>query len=284
VQILACVLISIIPHVTDSIIVSFATLPLVTGIAHIIAGFVQTQLNDIAYYQQSIIVWMAAMSFGPAAIAWLRRAHGRTDKVFFIFTILYAGALFGFTVYTHAHLNKDPAPSTATVLPLECFLDSPNIPFLYKYTTMKTLNLVTISVSVGIIVTSGFSNLFYKKYHPGGAHSFFASRPKLDSIWEKFVVAAVVLVEVLLFVLVWETADHYRSIVDEKDQRKEGSWSFGQIIPFTLLIYPILMALRALMEGDIIGHVETQMPRTSTVITTVTTDTSFGNGTKFGTS
>ena len=276
-------IIAVIPHVTDWIIITFATLPLVTGIAHIAAGFVQTRRNGIAFFQQSIIVWLAAMSFGPAAIAWLRRAHGRTDKVFFIFTLIYAGALFGFAFYANSQLGNFGTDELASDLPLECFLDSDNIPHLYKGPTMRVLNVVLVSLSVAIIVISGFSNLFYRKYRPGGVHSFFATRPNLDSYWEKSVIAVVVLVEVLLFVLAWETTAHYRSIVPQAQQTAEGAWGFGQLIPFTMLLYPILLGLRAWLEGDVIAHVEENMPvRTNTINTTVSTVETFGNGKKYG--
>jgi hypothetical protein len=256
---------------------------LVTGIAHIAAGYVQTRRNGIAFFQQSIIVWMAAMSFGPAAIAWLRRGHGRTDKIFFVFTLIYAAALFSFTLYADSQLAHFGPHEPASNLPLECFLDSDDIPPLYKEHAMRVLNVTFVSLSVGIIVISGLSNLFYKKYRPGGVHSFFATRPKLDSFWEIFVIVIVVVVEVLLFVLAWETTAHYRRIVPQAQQAAEGAWGFGQLIPFMMLLYPILLGLRAWIEGDVIAHVEENMPvRTNTINTTVSTVETFGNGKKFG--
>jgi hypothetical protein len=251
---------------------------LITGIAHIGAGYVQTTRNEIAYYQQSIIIWMAAMGFGPAAIAWLRRAHGRTDKVFFIFTVSYAAIMFGFSLYANARLTNDPFPSS---LPLDCFLDVETIPDFYKKGAMHALNIVSVSITVGVIVVSAASNLFYRKYRPTGYMNWFASRPAINSIWERCVVFFVLLIEVLLFIMVWETASHYRDVVPEAQQQAEGVWSFGQIIPFMMLLFPILLGFRAAIEGDVIRHVEDQLPATSTITTTVTTD-NWNNGVKFG--
>lgn len=184
----------------------------------------------------------------------------------------------------NSQLNYGPH-EFASDLPLECFLDSDYIPSLFKEHAMKVLNVLLVSFSVAIMVISGLSNLFYKKYRPGGIHSFFATRPRLDSFWEKFVVAVVVLVEVLLFVLAWEAASHYRNIVPQAQKKAEGAWNFGQLIPFMMLLYPILLGLRALIEGDVIAHVEEQMPvRTNTISTTISTSETSGNGKKFGAS
>lgn len=101
---------------------------------------------------------------------------------------MYAAVMFGFALYTHRHLQNNETQPIDENLPLECFLDVDEIPRLFQKHAMETLNLVTVSIAVAIIVIGGLSNLFYRKYHRNGAHSFFASRPKLDSIWENFVV------------------------------------------------------------------------------------------------
>src|SRR5437762_7729456 len=82
--------VSLIPRVKEELVISFGTGALVTGVALLATGFTQGQRQEIAYYQQAIIVQMAGMGFGPAALAWLKRGHGRPDTVFFAFTILYA--------------------------------------------------------------------------------------------------------------------------------------------------------------------------------------------------
>jgi hypothetical protein len=245
-----------------------------------IAGCVQTQRNRIAFFQQSIIVWMAAMSFGPAAIVWLRRGHGRIDNVFFLLTLIYAAALFGFALYANSQLASFGPYERASNLPLECFLDSDDIPSLYKEHAMRVFNAILVSLSIAIIVISGLSNLLYRKYRPSGVHSFFATRPKLDSCREIFVVTVVVVVEMLLFSLVWETAAHYRRIVPQAQQMAEGAWGFGQLIPFIMLLYPILLGLRAWMKRDVIANVEEEMlVKTDTINTIVST---FSNGEEFG--
>ena len=139
------------------------------------------------------------MSFGPAAIAWLRRVHGRTDRAFFVFTAIYAGTLFGFALYANKAVEANAHNSDMLI---ECFLDSVNL---------------------------------------------------------------------------------YRKIVPRAEQMPETTWSFGQIIPFMMLIYPMLLGLRAWMEGDVIGHVEEQMARTDTITTNISTQTPAA-GIKFGAS
>jgi len=75
-------------------------------------------------------------------------------------------------------------------------------------------------------------------------------------------VVIILIVEVLLFVLVWKTTSQYDGVIPpEFDYIKEleGAWSFGQIIPFAMIIYPILMAFTAWMEDPVMQHVEERM-------------------------
>jgi len=53
------------PRIHEEVVISFATSALVTGIALITTGFIQGQRQEIAYFQQAIIVQMAGMGFGP---------------------------------------------------------------------------------------------------------------------------------------------------------------------------------------------------------------------------
>jgi hypothetical protein len=245
-------MIATIPNVLDWIANTFATLPMITGVAHILAGFIQTRRNEIAFYQQSIIIWMAAMAFGPAAIAWLRRTHGRLDMAFLIFTGGYVAAMFGFCIFIVQNLNSVGDTSNG---PLECgFNDSGTLPKLFQKPAMETTNLVAVSVAVGIIVACLVFNCF--KQYRRRALPFLSVMSGLGSKLDYTILGVILIVEVLLFVLVWEAAARYRNLFPSNAQNMEGSWTFGQIVPFTMLVYPILQCIRARIEGDIIAQVQ----------------------------
>src|SRR5271170_4858186 len=99
----ASVIVAILPFpMDDTVVALLATFPLITGIAHLVAGFAQAALHQFAYYQQSIVLWLAAMGVGPAAIVWLRRTHGHINASILLFTLLYTacmGSFFFFTVH-----------------------------------------------------------------------------------------------------------------------------------------------------------------------------------------
>src|SRR2546423_14171173 len=61
--------VSLFSRIKEEVIISFATTALVTGIALIATGFAQGQRQEIPYYQQAIMIQMAGMGFGPAALA-----------------------------------------------------------------------------------------------------------------------------------------------------------------------------------------------------------------------
>src|SRR5436190_23628717 len=100
--------VSLIPRVKEELVISFGTGALVTGVALLATGFTQGQRQEIAYYQQAIIVQMAGMGFGPAALAWLKRGReGRPDTVFFAFTILYVIVMGCYLFYVVGQENTD---------------------------------------------------------------------------------------------------------------------------------------------------------------------------------
>jgi len=191
---------------------------------------------------------MAAMAFGPAAIAWLRRTHGTLDMVFFIFTSGYVAAMFGFCIFIVQNLNGVSADST---LPLECGFDDFNsLPKLFQKHAMETTNLVAVSIAAGIIVICIASNCFKRT-----RRFVVPVLSKLGSKWGYAIVGVILIIEGLLFSLLWDAARSYRNLYSSEAQDQEGSWSFGQIIPFTMLIYPVLQLIRARIEGDIITQV-----------------------------
>jgi hypothetical protein len=115
----ASLIITILPFpMDDTVVAILGSIPLVTGISHLIAGFTQAALHQIAFYQQSIILWLACMCVGPVALTWLRRTHGQTNALMFLLTVIYIaciGAFFFFTVHNAFDLQD------STIY--QCFLD-----------------------------------------------------------------------------------------------------------------------------------------------------------------
>ena len=72
-------------------------------------GFAQAALHQITYFQQSIVLWLAGMCVGPAAIAWLRRTNGQTNIPIFLLTVLCVVAFFFFTIH-NARSNRGDIP------------------------------------------------------------------------------------------------------------------------------------------------------------------------------
>ena len=230
--------VAVYPRSTDEVIMSFGTGSLVTGIALLTTGFVQAQRHEIAYYQQSLIIWLAGMAFGPAAITWLRRSSGDTDYIFLWFTGLYAAFMGAFLFFTIGNVLGD-GPVT------HCFLD--DVPSFYGRGMMKTINAIVVAVTIAVIVLSGISNKLYKNNHPNGPNSFFAKRPTLRNYWQWCVVVIVFAVETLLAVLVDKTIMTYARFVTDDQRAEANAWGFGQIISFMLLIGPLMDALKAII-------------------------------------
>jgi hypothetical protein len=231
-------LVAIWPRSNDEVIMSFGTGSLVTGIALLTTGFVQAQRHEIAYYQQSLIIWLAGMAFGPAAITWLRRSSHKTDYIFLWFTCLYAAFMGAFLFFTIGNVLGD-GPVT------HCFLD--DVPSFYGRSMQKTINAIVVAVSIAVIVLSGITNKLYQKNHPGGEVSFFTRRPTLRIYWEWAVVVIVFAVETMLAVLVDKTIITYGQFVTDDQRAEANAWGFGQIISFMLLIGPLMDALKAIL-------------------------------------
>jgi hypothetical protein len=233
------IFVSIVPNVVDQVISSFGTGALVTGVALLATGYVQIQRQQIAFYQQSVIVQMACMAFGPAAITWLRRTRGKIDYIFMIFTIIYAILMIAFLLYSSLGL-LDPDPQT------KCFLDQ--VPSIYGITATIIINSVVIGICVGVIIVSCILHHCVsrsRQRNEGGlSQQGFTTR-------REWCFAAVVFVlEILLAVLVNKTVMEYSHNVSMGVRGAEEYWSFAQIIPFMMLIGPIMELLRAIFDSE----------------------------------
>jgi hypothetical protein len=229
--------VSLIPRIKDEVIISFATSALVTGIALIATGFTQAQREEIAYYQQALIVQMAGMGFGPAAMAWLKRGHGRPDTVFFTFTIVYVVVMGCYMFYIVGQES-----TTGPVI--NCFLDQ--VPEIYGKRTMKIVNGVVVGVSVIVILLSMFVNWHInKKYHHGS--NDYTRRPSINKFGVALMVLGVFAAETVLAISVEKTITEYSQFVSADTRAASQAWQFGQIIPFMMLLQPVMEALRAVV-------------------------------------
>jgi hypothetical protein len=232
------------PRIHEEVVISFATSALVTGIALITTGFIQGQRQEIAYFQQAIIVQMAGMGFGPAALAWLKRGHGRPDTVFFTFTILYVIIMACYLFYTVGQQSSSGAI-------INCFLD--DVPSLYGKHGIKIVNSIVVSVSIAVILASIAANWYINNRYHGGSNDY--SRRKPLSVWVVLLMFLVVLgAETVLAASVEKTLMEYSQFVSPDSRNALQAWQFGQIIPFFMLLQPILEALRALVPKVVFKH------------------------------
>ena len=105
-------IIATLPNAEYQVMIWFGSGALATGIAILAAGYVQTVQGNIAYFQEAIVIQMAAMAFGPAAMVWLRRTRGRIDYTFTDFTVLYAIIMVVYMFYTSSNsFTPDPLHS-----------------------------------------------------------------------------------------------------------------------------------------------------------------------------
>lgn len=230
--------VSLFPRIKEEVIISFATTALVTGIALIATGFTQGQRQEIPYYQQAIMIQMAGMGFGPAALAWLKRGHeGRPDTVFFAFTILYVIVMGCYLFYVVGQEKTDGQI-------INCFLDQ--VPAFYGKHALKVINAVVLSASIGTIFFSIGMNRYINRHYYGGSHDY-THRPKLSKIVTWAMTLFVFASTTALAVSVEKTLLEYGSFVSDASRAAAGAWQFGQIIPFMMLIQPIMETIRAFL-------------------------------------
>jgi len=182
---------------------------------------------------------MACMAFGPAAIAWLRRTRGKINYIFMIFTIIYAILMIAFLLYISIGLH-DPDPLTT------CFLNyvSP----IYGTTATIIINSLVIGICVGVIILSCILHHCISRRHQG--HDGHLGQQGFTTRREWCFAAVVFVLELLLAVLVNKTVMAYSSSVTGDVRGMEEDWSFAQIIPFMMLIGPIMEMLRAIFDRE----------------------------------
>jgi hypothetical protein len=219
----------------EEIAMSFATGALITGIALITTGFAEGIRGTIAYFQEAIIVQMAGMGAGPAALAWL---NDKPDFVFFGLTILYSIIMLGYLFYTVREQNG----SSPLV---NCFLDQ--VPSMYGKTAMKIANGTITGIALGLILIAILVRYYFNrwKHRPRERqrHVFIIRTYK----WVFVVIVFVA--ETVLAVVVQYTLSAYSNLVSDSDREVLGSWDFGQIIPLVMLLGPLMDVVRAVKEN-----------------------------------
>jgi hypothetical protein len=223
------------PGLGEEIAVSFGTGALVTGIALIATGFTQGIRGEIAYYQEAIIVQMAGMGAGPAALAWL---NDKPDVVFFALTILYAIIMAGYLFYTVGEQNR-----TGGVL--DCFLDQ--VPGMYGKTAMKIANSIIIAISLGLIIASILARYLITKSRQRANDK--KRHHRLFTLYRWIFTILVFLAETALAVMIQFTLAEYSTFVSAADRAEIGAWAFGQIVPLMMLLAPFMDVIRAVMDN-----------------------------------
>jgi uncharacterized membrane protein len=223
------------PCFGEEIAISFGTGALVTSIALIATGFTQGMRSQIAYYQEAIIVQMAGMGTGPAALAWL---NDEPDSVFFALTILYAIVMAGYLFYTVAEQRSSSNPV------INCFLD--DVPGMYGKKALKIGNSIIIGVSlflmVLVIVTRRLVNRWWARHPEHHQHR------RAFGLYRSLFTFVIFIAETVLAVLINLTMNEYGKFVSSDDRAAISAWQFGQIIPLIMLLGPFMDVIRALKE------------------------------------
>jgi len=239
---IAGIIITILPYpLDDTVITSIATLPLLTGISYLVAGFVQAAQHQTAYFQQSIVLWLAGMGAGPVAIVWLRRTHGQTTAGILFFTLFYSaciGAFFFFTVHNALGLTDGSM--------YNCFLDEVS-GSIFSEQSMKGLNGFVVGVVILVVIASAITNCAYKKNRSGRFRGVLASQPEISTKWEWFIVVSVVLFETLIAALVTVTVRRFNAF---DAQPTQVGWTFGRLVPFAMLVIPVVYLIKTIFAGE----------------------------------
>jgi hypothetical protein len=222
------------PCFGEEIAISFGTGALVTSIALIATGFTQGMRDQIAYYQEAIIVQMAGMGAGPAALAWL---NDEPDSVFFALTILYGIVMAGYLFYTVAEQARSSSPV------IDCFLD--DVPAMYGKTALKIANSIIIGVSLLLMAFVITTRTIVNKMRKHEQHQ----RHRRGIRWYRILFALVIFAaETVLAILINLTINEYGKFVSSDDREAISAWQFGQIIPLMMLLAPFMDVIRVLKE------------------------------------
>jgi hypothetical protein len=228
--------IPLLPWFGEEIAISFGTGALVTSIALITTGFTQGMRSQIAYYQEAIIVQMAGMGSGPAALAWL---NDEPDSVFFGLTILYGIVMAGYLFYTLAEQASSSSPV------IDCFLDK--VPSMYGKTALKTANSIIVSLSLVLMALAIITRTIVNRWRRRNDDHH---QRRLRGIrWYRVLFALVIFIaETVLAVLINLTLNEYGKFVSSNDRDTVSAWQFGQIIPLMMLLQPFMDVIRALKQ------------------------------------
>jgi hypothetical protein len=216
----------------EEIAISFGTGALVTSIALIATGFTQGMRGQIAYYQEAIIVQMAGMGTGPAALAWLNE---EPDTVFYGLTILYTIVMAGYLFYTVAEQAR------SSNLVINCFLD--DVPSMYGKTALKIANSIIIGVSLLLMALAITTRNIVNRRRVGEHRR----HPKGFRFWRILFCLFIFVAETVLAILINLTMNEYGQFVSADDRAEVQAWQFGQIIPLMLLLGPFMDVIRSLM-------------------------------------
>ena len=233
-------LVPLFPGLGEEIAVSFGTAALVIGIALIATGFTQGVREQIAYYQEAIIVQMAGMATGPAALAWL---NDEPDVVFFALTIAFGIIMGGYLFYTVAEQSgRGPVVS--------CFLDE--VPAMYGKTALKIANGIIVGISLTLIAASiiarRYINAIRKRTDDHVKHR------RLLKLYKWTFTIIIFCAETALAVCIQFTLQEYNSLVPADIVEAADAWQFGQIIPLMMLLAPFMDVIRAVRSQWVETH------------------------------
>ena len=229
-------IIPLLPGLGEEIAMSFATGALVTGIALIATGFAEGMRGSIAYFQEAIIVQMAGMGAGPAALAWL---NDKPDFVFFGLTIVYAIIALGYLFYT----VREQDGSNPLV---NCFLDQ--VSSMYGKSALKIANGTITGIALVLIVIAIIARHFINVWKRRASESDRRRYRYLIRIYKWVFVIIIFAAETVLAVVIQFTLHEFNSLVSPSDQGVLAAWDFGQIIPLMMLLGPLMDVIRAVAD------------------------------------
>lgn len=235
-----CLVVTAVPGTRYAVISSFSIASLVSGVALLITGVVQTYRNQIAFYQQSLVLFMSGLGLGPAAVAWVRWGGREVEGMFSIFSILYVLAMVAYGGWI-LHIGFKPPEGELYY----CYQDQ--VTKFYGGTSLRSIDIAVVVVCASIIALSALGH-----YCVGPRTRTSVFRWSFAGI--TFIV--VLALEIALAALVYETSKAYGKLVPENLRVALEAWTFGQIVPFTILIYPVMELLRSWCQSKRIARDE----------------------------
>ena len=164
--------------------------------------------------------------------------------MFFTFTIMYVIVMGAYLFYLVGQESSD-GPI------INCFLDE--VPAIYGKRAMKIINSVVVGVSIAIIFLSAGVNWYINAKYYNGSNDY-SQRPPINKWYVAFMWLFVFAGETVLAASVEKTLMEYGQFVSDSDRAASQAWQFGQIIPFMMLLQPLLEALRAVLPKVVLKH------------------------------